>query len=336
MFNNTKSRNSVLYMKPLVSIIIPVYNVAEFLPACIDSVICQSYKEIEILLINDGSSDGSGGICEEYAKRDGRIRVIHKENGGLSDARNVGLDNARGEYFSFIDSDDVINEMFIMILLNTLSRSEASISMCDYAVFSTILPQILHTENDAFELYTGEYMLNNLYSKQWVPKNVIACNKLYKRSIWEDLRYKVGVLHEDEYVIHHLYSNVESVAYCPVKLYYYRQREASITKEISSKRIHDLLAIFDLRAAFFKERGYDHLISENAAAKLLNIVLLAISYNNVEPQLLIKQNLWEILKQPNISFKLKFSSVILATFPKIFWTVKNLKRAVIKNSVVSI
>lgn len=313
----------------LVSIIIPIYNVELYLRDCIESVIKQTYKNLEIILINDGSPDNSGNICEEYAKRDVRIKVVHKNNGGLSDARNVGLNIAHGAYISFIDSDDIIHEDFIHILLSNLLQSEASISMCDYAEFSTITPKIDSIPKNPFELYTGEYMLDNLYSKSWVPKNVIACNKLYKRAVWSGLRYTVGVLHEDEYIIHELYAKVHSVAYCPAPLYYYRQRESSITKEISAKRIQDTLAIFDQRAVFFKNRGYDHLFAQNASARLLNIVLLAITYKNGQARQLLIQNLAAILKEVNIPLKLKSYSVILAAFPKIFWRIKNLrKRAV--------
>lgn len=313
----------------LVSIIIPIYNVELYLRDCIESVIRQTYKNLEIILINDGSPDNSGSICEEYAKRDARIKVVHKNNGGLSDARNVGLDIAHGAYISFIDSDDVINEDFIHILLSMLLQSEASISMCDYAEFSTNTPKIDSISKNVFELYTGEYMLNNLYNKSWIPRNVIACNKLYKRSVWDGLRYSVGVLHEDEYIIHELYDKVQSVIYCPATLYYYRQRESSITKEISPKRIQDILAIFDLRAIFFRERGYNNLIVQNARAKLLNIALLAINYNNKSTRQLLVENLSAILKQKNVPLKIKCSCVILSIFPKMFWRIKNLRKQVV-------
>jgi glycosyltransferase involved in cell wall biosynthesis len=315
-------------MKPLVSIIIPVYNVADFLSACIDSVICQTYKELEILLINDGSSDNSGNICEDYAKKDHRIKVIHKSNGGLSDARNTGLNIARGEFISFVDSDDIIHKNFIHILLSLLMDSEATIAMCDYAAFSTILPEVTEFDN-SFKLYSGRYMLDNLYSKKWLPKNVIACNKVYKRSVWEELRYPVGVLHEDEYIIHHLFDKADLIAFSSLPLYFYRQRDTSITKEISHKRIQDTLAIFDLRTAYFNEKGYNHLIEQNSSARLLNIAILAITYRNNSTRQLLKQNLMPILKQLDISLKMKCSCVIVAIFPKLFWAMKNLRKKTI-------
>lgn len=310
---------------PLVSIIVPIYNVEDYLRECIESVINQTYRNLEIILVDDGSPDNSGNICEEYAKQDNRIRVIHKENGGLSDARNAGLDRANGAYISFVDSDDVVNENFIQVLLFNLMDSEASIAICDFAAFSSELP-VSGVPDKKVELYTGEYMLNSLYAIKWVPKCVVAWNKLYKRSVWDGLRYAVGVLHEDEYIIHELYAKVPSVIYCSATLYYYRQRESSITKEISPKRIQDILAIFDLRTIFFKERGYNNLIAQNARAKLLNIALLAITYNNKSTRQLLVENLPAILKQKNVPLKIKCSCVILSIFPTMFWRIKNLRK----------
>src|SRR5690606_12518940 len=145
---------------PLVSIIIPVYNVELYLRECLDSVCRQTFRNLEIILINDGSPDHSGEICEEYSSQDERIKVIHKKNGGLSDARNAGLNIATGDYIAFIDSDDVIDQDFIQILLEVLLNSGASISMCDYITFSTGV-QIAHQKyTNSFKLYTGAYMLN--------------------------------------------------------------------------------------------------------------------------------------------------------------------------------
>jgi len=319
---------NILYSEnSLVSIIIPVYNVQSFISECIESVIKQSYSNLEIILINDGSSDSSGTICEEYAQQDKRIKVIHKQNGGLSEARNLGLDKAQGAYISFVDSDDVIDANFIQVLISLLLNSEASIALCDYTLFSTNLPQSAPND-DCFQLYTGHYMLENLYNKKWVPKNVIACNKLYERSVWEELRYPKGLIHEDEYVIHHIYDQVDQVAYSPIPLYYYRQREASITKEISAKRIDDIVQLFNVREVYFKDRGYDLLVKENRKAKFLNIAILAVTNRNESLRDLLKQNLSTIIRLPNIPFKMKCSCALLVVFPSLFWILKNFKQKI--------
>ncbi|WP_053003635.1 glycosyltransferase family 2 protein [Sphingobacterium sp. Ag1] len=313
---------------PLISIIIPVYNVEAYLRACLDSVIQQTYSRLEVILVNDGSTDGSGKICVEYSEQDQRIKVVNQANGGLSAARNKGLDCATGAYISFIDSDDVIDPNFVYILYQLLVDSAASISMCSYATFTAAVPAHHHLSDHriAIEVYSGDYMLNNLYNKDWVPKNVIACNKLYHSSVWEGVRYQIGVLHEDEYIIHELYARTPRIAYTPASLYYYRQREASITKEISGKRIDDTLAIFDLRSSYFKRNGYTHLVENNDKAKVLNIALLATTYNNVRTRQLLKQYLSTVLRQGNIPLKMKFSCIFIVCFPKLYWAVKSLKK----------
>ncbi|MEN5380465.1 glycosyltransferase family 2 protein [Sphingobacterium kitahiroshimense] len=315
-------------MNPLISIIIPVFNVADYLPACIESLIHQEYRELEIILINDGSSDNSGAICDRFAQKDTRIKVIHKQNGGLSEARNLGLDKAQGSYISFVDSDDVIDKKFIQTLVSLLLNSEASIALCDYTLFSTKIPQAAPSCSDTFQLYTGHYMLENLYNKKWVPKNVIACNKLYERSVWEELRYPKGLIHEDEFVIHHIYDQVDQVAYSPIPLYYYRQREASITKEISAKRISDIVQLFNIREVYFKDRGYDLLVKENRKAKFLNIAILAVTNRNEILRDLLKQNLSTVLRLPNIPFKMKCSCALIVVFPSLFWKLKNFKQKI--------
>jgi len=116
----------------LISIIIPVYNVEDYLARCLESILFQSFKDFEVLLIDDGSTDGSGKICDAYAQNDTRIRVIHKVNGGVSSARNVGLNNANGQYISFVDSDDFVHPCFLEFLYNSIKSSKADISICDY------------------------------------------------------------------------------------------------------------------------------------------------------------------------------------------------------------
>ncbi|MDQ1148159.1 glycosyltransferase [Sphingobacterium zeae] len=311
--------------EPLISIIIPVYNVEPYLSECLTSVIDQTYSNLEIILVNDGSTDGSGNICAAYAKNDVRIKIINKTNGGLSDARNKGLDLANGEYVSFVDSDDVIDKNFICNLLQVLLDSDASIAMCDYTNFTSVPPTKQPKYDHSVDVYTGEYMLNNLYNPSWIPKNVIAWNKLYKISVWNNLRYTVGVLHEDEYIIHELYANTNRLAYTREPLYFYRQREASITKKISQQRINDTLAIFDLRESFFKTKGYNHLINPNYQAKLLNIGLLAITYEDERARKLLTKHLSSILLLKNLSARVRLSCFIIAFMPALYWKIKKIK-----------
>lgn len=213
----------------MISIIIPVYNVERYLPKCIESVINQSYSNLECILIDDGSCDSSGYICDLYAKSDNRINVIHKSNGGLSSARNAGLEMASGSYVMFIDSDDFIDQHMVSVLYDLLKQNQADMSMCSLSYCD---------ENGVDYEYTESPVLNEKLNRQAIidklfePRNwfyVVACNKLYRKSIWENLRFREGIIHEDEAIAHHIFMNVDTVVSTSKQMYHYRQRKGSIT-----------------------------------------------------------------------------------------------------------
>lgn len=210
---------------PDVSIIVPVYNVEQFLPRCINSIICQSLKNIEVILINDGSTDHSGQICEDFAKLDDRIKVIHKKNGGLSDARNVGLDIAKGHFIAFVDSDDYIHEKMYSILLETMIEND-----CDVA------------ESGYIEVQDTKIIHNNpignikIYQKKEAVISAImdhhcrnfVWNKLYKKELWENIRFPIGKLYEDVYTTYRVFNKCSKVVKIEQTLYFYFQRPNSI------------------------------------------------------------------------------------------------------------
>ena len=180
-------------MKDLISVIIPVYKVEEYINRCIDSVINQTYKNLEIILVDDGSPDGCPKICDEYAKKDSRIRVIHKQNGGLSDARNVGIDNANGKYITFIDSDDWIPIDSINILYKNLINTKSEISSgCLLEVFSD---NRKNYSNNDYEVYSKIEGLKNLFLLHDISNS--ASGKIYDISLFDNIRYPVGKLYED-------------------------------------------------------------------------------------------------------------------------------------------
>lgn len=213
----------------LISVIAPVYNVKPYLYECINSILEQKYKNFELLLIDDGSTDGSGDICDELAEKDNRIRVIHKENGGLSFARNTGVKAAKGSYVCFIDSDDVISEDYLKILYENAKLYDADVSQCRYVKFYSgkeffpLLNNIPQKSNkeDLFErlTYTGTVDSISL---------TIACNKLIRREIAEKISFPEGKLHEDEFYVNYLMEKAERFAETPAELYFYRQRNDSI------------------------------------------------------------------------------------------------------------
>lgn len=216
----------------LISVIIPVYNVEKYLRECVDSVLSQTYSNLEILLIDDGSTDSSGAICDEYATRDGRIRVIHQKNGGLSAARNAGLDAARGQYISFIDSDDFIGPLFIEVLYQTIKEENAQIAACGYCRFQdgeSIGEEPLSGHRFIWSRKEAILELTKVNDHCRGEFVTISCNKLYIRSLFENLRFPVGKLHEDEYMILPLLLQIERMVKCEDVLYFYRQRSDSIT-----------------------------------------------------------------------------------------------------------
>ena len=232
-------------MDQLISIIVPVYNVEEYLKECIDSILNQTYKNLEIILVNDGSTDKSGSICEDYAKVDSRIKVVHKKNGGLSDARNLGLDRALGEYVIFIDSDDYIDQRMCEILLNYANKYSVDIVSCNFKrVFeNNIIEFNVPLFKEKIKIFTNDEVLEK-YFLTLAPEIFATWNKLYKKSLFftdEKIRFPVNRLHEDIATTYRLYAESKKVVLLNELLYNYRQRSNSIMKKISHKNIEDLI-----------------------------------------------------------------------------------------------
>lgn len=235
----------VFIMDQLISIIVPVYNVEEYLKECIDSILNQTYKNLEIILVNDGSTDKSGSICEDYAKVDSRIKVVHKKNGGLSDARNLGLDRALGEYVIFIDSDDYIDQRMCEILLNYANKYSVDIVSCNFKrVFeNNIIEFNVPLFKEKIKIFTNDEVLEK-YFLTLAPEIFATWNKLYKKSLFftdEKIRFPVNRLHEDIATTYRLYAESKKVVLLNELLYNYRQRSNSIMKKISHKNIEDLI-----------------------------------------------------------------------------------------------
>ncbi|MDD5901303.1 MAG: glycosyltransferase [Lachnospiraceae bacterium] len=227
-------------VEPLISVIIPVYNVVRYLDECIESVCDQTHKMLEIILVDDGSTDGSSELCDKWKEKDDRILVIHKENGGLSTARNMGLDIASGEYIGFVDSDDTIEPRMYECLLQALEQSTAELVVCAYkAVDEKGNPyrQIYEDVPDC-TLSIQKYL-------EMMNQNVrIHCefigvwNKLYRRSMLEGIRFRDGVIHEDDFFLNSLLPRIKNINILHTKFYNYRQRGGSIMHEkFSEKRL---------------------------------------------------------------------------------------------------
>ncbi|MBQ7943451.1 MAG: glycosyltransferase [Lachnospiraceae bacterium] len=216
--------------KPLISIIVPVYNVEEYLSRCVDSIINQTYTNLEIILIDDGATDGCGVICDSYAEKDDRIKVIHKENGGLSDARNAGLNIMAGEYVSCIDSDDFVSPYFIENLYNATVNTDCQIVGSWFVEYfdGNSIPEAKRADTKDVQVYNRE----NLYRKMLYQDGVevSAWGKLYKSTLFDGVRYPKGKIYEDILTTYKLIEKVDKMAILPNVDYFYYQRANSIAQ----------------------------------------------------------------------------------------------------------
>ena len=249
----------------LISVIIPIYNVEKYIKQCIESVLKQTYKKIEIILVDDGSPDQCGEICDEYVKRDERIRVIHKKNGGLSDARNKGLEMSSGEYVIFIDSDDYIAPTMIEKLFLACEKFDAQIATC----FFERVEGKHETREKQSELqlvtkrrYGGKELLVSLYSTTNSPIAFVAWNKLYKKDLFlsNNIRYPVGKYHEDTFTTYKLIYMSTYVVVINEILYFYRVRPESITTEAFTMKRLDCLEAMAEETDFYESNDEKDLL----------------------------------------------------------------------------
>lgn len=239
-------------MNERISIIVPVYDVENYIRPCLNSIINQSYRNLEIILVDDGSTDGSGDICEEYSKSDPRIQVIHKENGGLSDARNKGMRYAAGEYIMFVDSDDVISEYLAEYLYQLITETGADIGICD-PVHCGPNEKITFEKETKRQIFSAEKAIcEMLYQKSFL---VAAWGKIYRRRCLDEILFPVGMLFEDSAVMYRIFDKANKIAYGNARLYGYVHRENSITMKAFSGKDCDILNICSQIIDYTSERS---------------------------------------------------------------------------------
>ena len=243
---------------PLISVIVPIYKVEQYLKQCVESILSQTYTNLEVILVDDGSPDGCPDMCDEFAKEDARIVVIHKENGGLSDARNAGLDIASGEYIGFVDSDDFVASNMYEILVRAAQKNDADIVLCNYLQVDERGEQVsgakvqLYAKNKTYEKIEFINEILQPYGGYYV----VAWNKIYRRSVFENLRFPLGKQHEDEYVFHYVVDNSRVIVSVEDSLYYYRQRKGSIMDRGFSVKSMDYGEALIDRYFFAKRKKY--------------------------------------------------------------------------------
>ena len=246
----------------LISVIVPVYNVEKYLRKSIDSLVSQTYRNLEIILVDDGGTDGCPAICDEYQSKDSRIQVIHKENGGLSDARNVGLRNATGDYIAFFDSDDYLKPDMYERLVKALEESGAEIAVCN---FETVTPEgkpiAKRNQHQIIpdEVITGKEAVCRLCGANY-EYYVTAWNRLYRKEIVKNISFPKGKIHEDEFTAHLFYGKAKKVACVSYAGYCYVVREDSIMTKKYGKRNLDYFEALSNRILYCMEHQIDEVV----------------------------------------------------------------------------
>ena len=250
----------------LISIVVPVYKVEKYLKRCIESILRQSFTNFELILVDDGSPDNCGNICERYAREDSRIHVIHKENGGLSDARNAGIhwaiENSNSKWITFIDSDDWVHPDYLSFLYKAVIDFDVKISICKYTKVCQFC------ENLHNEYVASTYQVQDLYVKE-KTNSIVAWGKLYLKSDFTNIGFPVGKLHEDEYTTYRLLFMYDKVAFVEDSLYYYFVNPDSITQSRWSVNRMDILDAYKQQLSFFREKGLNDAYMYTARALLL-------------------------------------------------------------------
>jgi len=259
-----------------ISVILPVYNVEAYLDRCLESLVNQTYTALEILLIDDGSQDGSGELCDTWAKRDGRIRVWHRENGGAAAARNSGLDLATGDYILFVDADDYVDVDHCRVLMETIRGNPA----LDCVICGLLCvddegtvgePQVMEER----QFLSGLDVIKERYLKRDHRLNIITpWGKLFRRAVWEGLRFTDGLYYEDLDIMPYVFTRCGQIACVPHVGYYYYQRRGSASHGVGTdhKRIVDSLHIRDKHIRFYESLG-ERELAEAMAGKLMELII---------------------------------------------------------------
>lgn len=310
--------------QPLVSCIVPVYNVEKYLDKCVESIVNQTYKNIEIILIDDGSSDNSPNICDKWKERDSRIIVIHKKNGGLSTARNVGLDRMTGEWVVFVDSDDYIHSQYIEVLLFAVNKYKVDLASCNYVEVNE--NNIIEEEKiKSIKYIKKEFIKSSSVYGVTEDIKIIVWNKIFKRNIFENIRFPINRVCEDIGVLFYILDKIENYCMVDSTLYYYQYNQESIWRKKWSIDYMDRIDVVYEQYLHFKNKG-----DEKFVASILEFCINCFPTNYVKfKEANIFQNfenkriyfsrykkiLLLVLKNTNLSWKLKVKHLIFYYLP---------------------
>lgn len=326
----------------MISVIVPVYNVENYLHYAMNSLFRQTYKNFEVILVNDGSTDNSGNLCEEYAQQYDNVFVFHKENGGLSDARNFGVDHAKSDWIFFLDPDDYI-ESFTLELLVELQQ-KYKVNLISTKVQSTnIFNDYKNIEYKDLDL-TSTVKVNKEKALELMLDNKIAtvsaCAKLYHKKVLLEVPFPVGKIYEDFFVIsEHLYI-AEEIVICPIITYHYYSRSGSIVNSKFTKKQYDFFYAAENNRCIIRKYYKNSKIEKNLNLKIVkgSFSICSLAADSAPSELTaiqkkIRPYFFEILlnRKENFKFKIKYSLILL--MPKIFYSGKNILKKRFKNGI---
>lgn len=295
--------------RDLISVIVPVYNVQEYLTNCINSILNQSYKNIEIILVDDGSTDESSSICDSYVKKDNRIEVIHKENGGLSDARNIGIKSAKGKYITFVDSDDYLDENYVKALYILITENNSDIACSGMKKTDSLNDKIIN-KNEKINIYNSIDAIKEILYQRNIDNS--APSKIFKKDLFENILFPVGYAFEDLDTMYKLFLQANKIVSTTNNYYLYYQRQGSILHTVKDKTINDLLTIIDNMNKNLI--NYGELKAPLMARTLnANFYIYNRSTNKdikEDSKKYIIENRKNVLKDSNISKKTKYGIII--------------------------
>lgn len=304
-------------MNPLVSIIVPIYNADDFLIRCLDSVENQTYSNLEIILINDGSTDNSLKICNRYALKDNRIVLIDKENEGVSIARNIGIQNARGDYLAFLDADDWIAPNYIEQLMSPFENENVDISICGYRICQEYIPpspelSVAYERKDAREYLFESQKFGNFAT-------IVPWGKIIKKKVTKGVLFPPKIHFEDEATVYKFFYASNQIAESSNKSYYYLQSPNGLTKTVYPKHPEDAVVVFEEKYRFFKERSDNRFLQYALATLLWKCLTLYVVKE--DQRLYAKNKITQYLKDfnhYNINYEHSVSLNFFCHFPLIY------------------
>lgn len=302
--------------QPLISIVVPVYNVVNYVGACLDSILNQSYKNLEIILVDDGSTDGSEEVCDVYASNNENIKVIHQDNGGLSVARNTGLDYVTGEFVTFVDSDDLIHREYISTLYKHIEMERADVAaVSSVRIYDGDLVPTTAPRGPVKVFYSGADAVESmLYQKEYIDNS--ACGKLYKVELFATHRFPEGMLYEDLATVPLVCLDAKNIVASDTPMYFYRVREDSILGRFSLRRTHVLDVVDDMVKHMGKNQSLADAARSRKFSANMNILWLMTASGTKDDAVMAR--CWENIKtlrkfiilHPQVRMKNKMGAVV--------------------------